>query len=169
MEGDSFRCPHCDVSLRFGFVRCPACEAIMLLKSPSASAGATSASTGGASAGSTIDASTGASYAMTVRPREAGSTLTDEQRQEIFGDCHRHSTEWAELLKKIMKVFSHRRSWAIDAYYRMMVSSKGGTQVSNSDCGVGDWSATCLNADSEPPHPPILKGRAKVITECAFI
>ena len=57
----------------------------------------------------------------------------------------------------------------ISAEYRLKMSAKGATKLSASNCGVGDWSLECINNESDPPITPVLKGRAKIVTECAEI
>ena len=55
----------------------------------------------------------------------------------------------------------------ISAEYRLKMSAKGATKLSASSCGVGDWSLECIDNESEPSIAPVLKGRAKIVTECA--
>ncbi len=106
---------------------------------------------------------------MTVRPRSTTTALSKEQRQEMYGDYHKNDTEWAGLSKNISKVLSHRKAWAEDSSYRYAISMRGGCRESASNCQLGDWSDTCIDANSEPPAFPIITGRAKAVTECANI
>ena len=76
MQGLSFRCPKCTVSLRLGFVHCPLCDAMMMMRAPGGSAGPAGASASGASAGPAGASTKPMHVLMAMQKKGDGPTLT---------------------------------------------------------------------------------------------
>ncbi len=121
--------------------------------------GHTQASLGLTEAGQASPSLTGAGVKSSFIPALVAAVvklkqfLTKAQRVEIYQKhSHMHDTNWQVLNTRINKLFSHRLCWDSDTPYRNKRSEGGCTKFSTSDAKVGDWSAVCYSASSQPPR-----------------